>query len=93
VGGGYGPDGWIPDLPTPRAQAGESLNEYVYRVMDGRMDAGATPRGLVSNPDETKEQVAARVRELHERRYQSMPVLRTPGLRQLNMPCPMTAPG
>ncbi|HQF56704.1 MAG TPA: hypothetical protein PK208_16410, partial [Fibrobacteria bacterium] len=108
VGGGYGPDGWIPDLPTPQAQAGESINEYVYRVMDGRMDAGATPRGLVSNPDETKEQVAARVRELHERRYrqemaeferareenrltgkpiperyQSMPVLRTPGVRRL----------
>jgi len=108
VGGGYGPDGWIPDLPTPRAQTGESLNEYVYRVMDGRMEVGATPRGLVSNPDETKEQVASRVRELHERRYrqemaeferareesrltgkpiperyQSMPVLRTPGIRQL----------
>ena len=109
VGGGYVPNGWIPDVPTPSVQAGESLNEYVYRVMDARMDAGATPRGLVSNEDETKEQVAARVRELYERRYrqemaeferareenrltgkpiperyQSMPVLRTPGLRQLN---------
>jgi len=95
-------------LPVPDPRPGESVNDYVYRVLDARLDSGATPRGLVSNPDETKEQVASRVRELHERRYrqemaefertreehrltgkaiperyQTMPVLRTPGIRQL----------
>lgn len=111
VGGGYGPNEWIPDLPTPLPQPDELINHYVYRVMDERTKHGWTPRGLVSNQVETKEEIEARVRKVHEDRYrqamaefervrqdakatgqtsaiperlQSMPVLRIPGVRQLN---------
>jgi len=70
VGGGYGPNEWIPDLPIPEPKGGESLNEYVYRVMDERLEHGWTPRGLVSNKVETKEEIVARVKQIHEERYQ-----------------------
>jgi hypothetical protein len=111
VGGGYGPNEWIPDLPTPLPEPDELVNHYVYRVMDERTKHGWTPRGLYSNQVETKKQLEARVKQVHEDRYrqdmaeferirqearaagqtgavperlQSMPVLRIPGIRQLN---------
>jgi len=70
VGGGYEPEEWIPDLPIPEPIAGESVNEYVYRVMDERLEHGWTPRGLFSNSVETKEQIEARVKQVHEEQYQ-----------------------
>ncbi|HQF55495.1 MAG TPA: DUF2235 domain-containing protein, partial [Fibrobacteria bacterium] len=111
VGGGYGPEEWIPDLPVPDPRPGESVNDYVYRVLNERLDEGGTPRGLVSNSAESKSEVLQRVKVLHEQRYlhemaefervrreaqtmgqpgaiperyQSMPVLKTPGIRCLN---------
>ena len=69
VGGGYGPEEWIPDLPVPDPEAEESLNDYVYRVLNERLDNGGTPRGLAGNTTESKSQVAQRVKELHERHY------------------------
>ncbi len=69
VGGGYGPEEWIPDLPVAEPEPGESVNDYVYRVLNERLDNGGTPRGLAGTTTESKSQVAQRVKELHERRY------------------------
>jgi len=98
-------------LPVPDPRPGESVNDYVYRVLNERLDEGGTPRGLVSNSAESKSEVLQRVKVLHEQRYlhemaefervrreaqtmgqlgaiperyQSMPVLKTPGIRCLN---------
>jgi hypothetical protein len=69
VGGGYGPDEWIPDLPTPAPHEGEPLNDYVYRILDERLNQGGTPRGLVSNSSESEDTLKARVKKFHEERY------------------------
>ena len=98
-------------MPVPDPRPGESVNDYVYRVLNERLDEGGTPRGLVSNSAESKSEVLQRVKVLHEQRYlhemaefervrreaqtmgqpgaiperyQSMPVLKTPGIRCLN---------
>jgi len=69
IGGGYGPEEWIPDLPVPDALAGERVNDYVYRVLNERLDNGATPRGLTGTKTESKDTVSQRVKDVHERRY------------------------
>ncbi len=69
IGGGYGPEEWIPELPVPDALAGERMNDYVYRVLNERLDNGATPRGLTGTKTESKDTVSQRVKDIHERRY------------------------
>ncbi|MCB9495794.1 MAG: DUF2235 domain-containing protein [Fibrobacteria bacterium] len=64
VGGGYGPEEWIPEMAPLPHLPGESINEYVYRTMDTRMRLGATPRGLFRNTPETRIQVMDRMKEI-----------------------------
>lgn len=71
VGGGYGSQEWIPDIPSPRPEAGEGLAAHLFRAMDQEIAAGAAPRGAVGNEFWSREQVAARIQELHAARLDS----------------------
>lgn len=87
VGGGYGPEEWIPDVtfqsdgnnPTtirrgdapgsawmPLPDAGETLEDYVYRMKDREMEYGAALRGATSNEFLTKSAVEARIASVYE---------------------------
>ncbi len=63
VGGGYGPEEWIPAMPPLPHRTGESISEYVHRTLLTRQSLGATPRDIIPATPETRAQVIARMKE------------------------------
>ena len=71
IGGGYEPQEWIPDLPPLEPLPGETLEDHLWRAKDQELEAGAAPRGLTGNSAWPKEQVAERIRAIHEERLRA----------------------
>jgi alpha/beta superfamily hydrolase len=82
VGGGYGPEEWIPDLPPEPPFPGESVEDYTCRMKDREMETGASPRGPTGNEPEPKVMVQTRIEKAYAERLRSgQPGTYNPGIR------------
>ncbi|HXP90072.1 MAG TPA: DUF2235 domain-containing protein [Fibrobacteria bacterium] len=82
VGGGYGPEEWIPGLPPEPPHSGDSVEDYAYRMKDREMEMGAPPRGSFENEPEPKVAVQARIENAFAERLRSgQPGAYNPGIR------------
>jgi len=82
VGGGYGPEEWIPDLPPEPPFPGESVEDYTCRMKDREMEMGAPPRGPTGTEPEPKIVVETRIEKAYSERLRSgQPGAFNPGIR------------
>jgi len=82
VGGGYGPEEWIPDLPPEPPHPGESVEDYACRMKDREMEMGAPPRGSTGTDPEPKAVVQIRIEKAFAERLRSgQPGAYNPGIR------------
>jgi len=82
VGGGYGPEEWIPGLPPEPPHPGESVEDYAYRMKDREMEMGAPPRGSTGTDPEPKAVVQIRIEKAFAERLRSgQPGAYNPGIR------------